>query len=53
LAAELVHYSPEPRVIEALIESAVMLHFDDVAMFHIARYKAVYPTDYAAWSTLK
>jgi hypothetical protein len=40
-------------VIEALIESAVMLHFDDVAMFHIARYKAVYPTDYAAWSTLK
>jgi Virulence factor membrane-bound polymerase, C-terminal/O-Antigen ligase/Protein glycosylation ligase len=53
LAAELVHYSPEPRVIEALIESAVMLHFDDVAMLHIARYKAMYPKDYAAWTALK
>jgi hypothetical protein len=53
LAAELVHYSPEPRVIEALIESAVMLHFDDVAMLHIAKYKAMYPKDYAAWTALK
>jgi Virulence factor membrane-bound polymerase, C-terminal/O-Antigen ligase/Protein glycosylation ligase len=53
LAADLVHYSPEPRVIEALIESAVMLHFDDVAMLHIARYKAMYPKDYAAWTALK
>jgi Virulence factor membrane-bound polymerase, C-terminal/O-Antigen ligase/Protein glycosylation ligase len=53
LAAELVHYSPEPRVIEALIESAVMLHFDDVAMQHIALYKAMYPKDYAAWTALK
>jgi Virulence factor membrane-bound polymerase, C-terminal/Protein glycosylation ligase/O-Antigen ligase len=53
LAADLVHYSPEPRVIEALIESATMLHFDDVAMFHLAHYKEAYPKDYAAWSALK
>ncbi len=53
LAAEMVHYSPEPRVIEALIESAVMLHSDDVAMLHIARYKAMYPKDYAQWTALK
>jgi hypothetical protein len=53
LAAQLVHYSPEPRVIEALIESTVMLRLDDVAMLHIARYKAMYPTDYAAWTALK
>ncbi len=53
LAADLVHFSPEPRVIEALIESATMLHMDDVAMFHLARYKEVYPKDYAAWSALK
>jgi Virulence factor membrane-bound polymerase, C-terminal/O-Antigen ligase/Protein glycosylation ligase len=53
LAAELIHFSPEPRVIEALIESATMLHMDDVAMFHLGRYKEVYPKDYAAWSALK
>jgi Virulence factor membrane-bound polymerase, C-terminal/Protein glycosylation ligase len=53
LALKLVHFSPEPRVIEPLIESATMLHFDDIAMFHLERYKAMYPKDYAAWSALK
>ncbi len=53
LALDMIHFSPEPRVIEALIESATMLHQDDIAMFHLARYKEVYPTDYAAWSALK
>jgi O-antigen ligase len=53
LALDLVHYSPEPRVIEPLIEAAVMLHFDDVAMYHLARYKAMYPQEYATWSALK
>jgi Virulence factor membrane-bound polymerase, C-terminal/O-Antigen ligase/Protein glycosylation ligase len=53
LAVDLVHFSPEPRVIEALIESATMLHFDDVAVFHLARYKEMYPADYAAWAVLK
>ena len=53
LALDLVHYSPEPRVIEPLIEAAVMLHFDDVAAVHLARYKAMYPQEYAAWSALK
>ncbi len=53
LALKLIHFSPEPRVIEPLIESATMLHFDDIAMFHLARYKAMYPKDYAAWSALK
>ena len=53
LALKLVHFSPEPRVIEPLIESATMLRFDDIAMFHLERYKAMYPKDYAAWSALK
>jgi hypothetical protein len=39
-------------VIEPLIEAATMLHFDDVAMYHLARYKAMYPLEYAAWSAL-
>jgi Virulence factor membrane-bound polymerase, C-terminal len=53
LALKLIHFSPEPRVIEPLIESATMLHFDDIAMFHLARYKAMYPKDYAAWRAQK
>jgi hypothetical protein len=36
-----------------LIESATALHRDDEARFHLARYKEVYPKDYAAWSALK
>ena len=52
LSADLLHYSPEPRVIQALIESATMLHFDDVAVFHLARFKDVFPKEYAAWSVL-
>ena len=50
LAGELVLWSPEPRIIEKLIESAVMLGHDDVAAFHIKRYRTAYPAAYAAWS---
>lgn len=49
VANKLLHFSPEPRVIEPLIESAVMLGLDDEAAFHIARYRAAYPKDYARW----
>ena len=50
LAQELLHYSPEPRVIEMLIESAVMLGKDDEAAFHMKRYRVAYPTEYARWT---
>lgn len=49
-ASALLHYSPEPRVIEKLIESAVMLGSDDVAVEHLARYRAAFPTEYAQWT---
>ena len=49
VANKLLHFSPEPRVIEPLIESAVMLGLDDEAAFHIERYRAAYPQDYARW----
>ncbi len=48
-AVSLLHYSPEPRVIEKLIESAVMLGRDDVALSHLVRYRAAFPADYALW----
>jgi O-antigen ligase len=50
LAQRLLVYSPEPRVVEKLIESAVMLGRDEEAMAHIARFKAAFPEAYVAWS---
>lgn len=49
LATGLLHYSPEPRVIEKVIESAVMLRRDDEAMWHLARYRAAFPQQHAKW----
>ncbi|MEP6589429.1 MAG: Wzy polymerase domain-containing protein [Polaromonas sp.] len=50
LALELLHYSPEPRVIEKLIESAVMLGRDDEALRYLARYRAAFPKEHARWA---
>lgn len=49
LAQEVLHYSPEPRVIERLIESAMLLRRDEEAMRHVARYRAAFPAEYASW----
>ncbi len=49
LSSELVRWSPEPRIIEKLIESAVMLGRDDLAAFHWQRYRVAYPAAYAQW----
>lgn len=48
-AMALLHYSPEPRVIEKVIESAVMLNRDDDALLHLVRYHAAFPQDHAKW----
>jgi hypothetical protein len=49
MAQAMLHYSPEPRVIERLIESATMLGRYDEAVLHLARYRAAFPEDYAKW----
>jgi O-antigen ligase len=49
-ASTLLHYSPEPRLIEKVIESAVMLGRDEEAMAHLARYRAAFPKEHAAWA---
>jgi len=51
LATALLHYSPEPRVIEPLIESALLLGRDDEVAFHMRRYRAAYPKEYERWSS--
>jgi hypothetical protein len=51
-AKHLLHYSPEPQVIEKVIESATMLGWEDDAVEHLARYRAAFPDDYARWTAL-
>ena len=49
-AGALLHYSPEPRVIEKRIEAAVLLGYDTDALEHLARYKAAFPVEHARWA---
>ncbi|MDB5914546.1 MAG: O-antigen polymerase, partial [Ramlibacter sp.] len=49
LSARMLHYSPEPRMIERAIESATMLGREDEAVLNLARYRAAFPKDYARW----
>lgn len=52
-AQRLLHYSPEARVIERVIESAELLgRFDDAA-WHEERYRAAFPKAHAQWLARK
>lgn len=50
LALEMLHYSPEPRVIEPLIESATLLGRQQEAVYYLARYRAAFPAEHALWA---
>nr|WP_315488790.1 Wzy polymerase domain-containing protein [uncultured Rhodoferax sp.] len=50
LAVQLLHFSPEPRVVEKAIESAVLLGRDDVAAYFLQRYRAAFPKEHAQWA---
>ena len=45
-----LHFSPEPRVITKVVESATLLGKDDLAVAHLARFKAAFPDKYREWS---
>ena len=49
LALGLLHFSPEPRVVERVLDAALVLHKEDVVAFHMPRYQAAFPEAYAAW----
>ncbi len=49
MALRLLHYSPEPRVIEKLIASAQLLGLQDEAALHRDRLRRAWPSEYAAW----
>ena len=50
LAKDMLHFSPEPRVAEKLIESAVLLGREDEARFYLARYRAAFAEQHARWA---
>jgi O-antigen ligase len=45
-----LHFSPEPRVIEKLIESQNVLGRDEELLFDLARFRAAFPDAYRRWS---
>jgi len=49
LAQDLLHFSPERRVVERVIDSALLLGRGDIAAFHLARFKEAFPDAYAEW----
>ncbi len=50
LAQQVLHFSPEPRVVIRLIDSARLLGQDDEARAEAARFRAAYPADCARWA---
>ncbi|MFH0132704.1 PglL family O-oligosaccharyltransferase [Variovorax sp. VaC1] len=49
LAERVLHFSPEPRVIVKLIESAEMLGHEDEARSQAERFRIAFPSDFARW----
>ena len=49
LAQRLLHFSPEPRVIVKLIDSATLLGRDEEAFEQATRFRIAFPLDYARW----
>jgi len=48
-ALRTLHFSPEPRVIKKVIESAALLGNDQVVTEQRVRFKAAFPREYRAW----
>ena len=49
LATRLLHFSPEPRVITKLIDSAMLLGRNDEALAQAVRFRKAFPREYARW----
>ena len=49
MASKLLHFSPEARVIEKLLDADVQLGRNDEALFHMKRFRAAFPQEYARW----
>ena len=50
LAKEVLHFSPESRVVIKVIESALIVGRDDEAQFYLQRFKVAYPLEHERWA---
>jgi O-antigen ligase len=50
LATELLHFSPEAKVVEKLLDSALLLGLHDEVRAHAERFEAAFPEAYARWT---
>ncbi|MEP6970027.1 MAG: Wzy polymerase domain-containing protein [Betaproteobacteria bacterium] len=50
MARQLLHFSPEARVVEKLIDSDLMLGRLDDARYYMLRYRRAFPIAYARWA---
>lgn len=48
-ASDLLHYSPEARIIEKWLDSALLLKREDGVLLQMARFRAAFPEAYSAW----
>lgn len=49
LASELLHFSPEAKLVEKLLDAALLLGYDEEVRQHRARFEAAFPEAYARW----
>lgn len=49
LAKEMLHFSPEPKVIKLVVESARLLGNEAEVEFYSKRFAAAFPREYAGW----
>lgn len=50
LALDMLHFSPEARVAELVLDSARLLGRNEEINFFSARYQAAFPDAYAKWA---
>ncbi len=51
LGERVLHYSPEPQVIEKLIDALLLLGEKERAAWHQARFRAAFPDEHAQWAS--
>lgn len=51
LGESVLHYSPEPQVIEKLIDALLLLGENDRAAWHQERFLAAFPDEHARWAS--
>jgi O-antigen ligase len=53
LAIDMLHFSPESRVVELVLDSAALLGRQDEIAFYSVRYQVAFPENYAKWIAAK